>query len=50
MTPNAEKMALVVGSHPKPVDGNTVSLYCDECGELYCEHRPDDLSHNGGTP
>lgn len=30
---------LIVGWHPKPVEGNTVSLYCDECGELECEHR-----------
>ena len=36
-----DEKPLIVGWHPKPVEGNTVSLYCDECGELYCEHRPE---------
>ena len=37
--PGKPKMLVPDPDWPYPGPG-TVSLYCDECGELYCEHRP----------
>jgi hypothetical protein len=30
---------LLTSLWPKPVGEDTIPIYCDECGELTCEHR-----------
>lgn len=40
VAPDGEGTPMLVPDPAWPYQPGTVPLYCDECGEIYCEHRP----------